>query len=411
MSGSITGIKKFFFSCAALILSILIFFILLEIVFRLVRGAPNPLTAITQIRTDHLFPPNTVLENQTNQFNEYNYTARINSHGYRGPEFAVPKPAGKKRIMVIGDSFTFGVGAQDEETIPALLEQNLQKTDNRIEVINAGVGHSSPIYHYVNLDNFHLKAEPDLVILMLDLTDIQDDWRHERQAVFDENGEIKFFDQTYVNGKRSWWKWLTFYSSSWAQFDKKVLRHFEKKKLIGRGEYSKIKDKNMRSKAYIVNTPDGYYPDDIILRFDGLLFMRGKMRERLIRQQFERTSRYLDKIKSRLDQRGIPMVLVVYPYGIYVGSDEWNEGRFTWGFEKDKLYTDHWPFELVGDYARKKNIPFINVTPALIRARQASPDPFYFNWDGHMTPAANRVAAQEITAYLIDNKFVTDPQE
>ncbi|MGE0268081.1 MAG: hypothetical protein AB7S78_06480 [Candidatus Omnitrophota bacterium] len=409
MPGHVTGFKKFIFSVITAFLSIIIFFVLLEIVFRLVRGAPNPLNAITQIRMEHLLPPNTVLKNQTNQFNEYNYTAHINSRGYRGPEFAVPKPAGKKRVMVIGDSFTFGVGAQDQETIPALLEEYLKKSDHTVEVINAGVGHSSPIYHYVNLDNFLLKAEPDLVILMLDMTDIQDDWRHEGQAVFDGNGEIKYFDQTYVDGKRSWWKWLTFYSSSWAQFDKKVLRHFEKKKLIGRGEYSKIKDKNMRSKAYIVNTPDGHYPDDVILRFDGLLFMRGKMRERLIRKQFERTARYLDKIKARLDELGIPMVLVVYPYGIYVGADEWNEGRFTWGFEKDRLYTDHRPFELVGDYARDKNIPFVNVTPQLIQARRTSQEAFYFNWDGHMTPAANRVVAREIAGYLVDNQFLSAP--
>lgn len=406
---AVSRFKKFIFSCITFILSILIILVVLEAAFRFAKGAPNPLSAITQIRTDHLFKPNTILENQTNQFNEYNYTAHINSHGYRGAEFAVPKPAGKKRILVIGDSFTFGVGAQDNETIPALLEQNLQKSDNRIEVINAGVGHASPIYHFVNLDNFHLKNDPDLVILMLDLTDIQDDWRHERQAVFDEQGNIKFFDQTYVDGKRDWWKWVIFYSASWAQFDKKVLRSFEKKRLIGRAQYSKIKDKNMRSKAYIVNTPDGYYPDGIILRFDGLLFMRGNLRERLIRQQFERTARYLDKIKERLDKLGIPMVLVVYPYGIYVGADEWNEGRFTWGFEKDKLYTDHLPFEIVGDYARQRNIPFINVTPELIRARQLGQGPFFYNWDGHMTPAANQVAAQQIADYLRNNKIIPGP--
>jgi len=35
-------------------------------------------------------------------------------------------------------------------------------------VINAGIGHASPIYHYLNLKNFHLKFEPDVVVLMLD---------------------------------------------------------------------------------------------------------------------------------------------------------------------------------------------------------------------------------------------------
>ncbi|MBP9853789.1 MAG: SGNH/GDSL hydrolase family protein [Candidatus Omnitrophica bacterium] len=406
MTDSISGIKKLFFGILTFFLSLVIFLILLEVIFRIFRDPPNPLTAITQIKTNYLFEPNTVLDHQTNQFNEFNYTAHINSHGYRGEEYIVPKPSDEKRIMVIGDSFTFGVGANDDETIPVLLEQYLKKSDFRINVINGGAGHASPIYHYVNLENFHLKAQPDLVVLMMDLTDIQDDWRHERQAVFDENGKIKYFDQTYVDGKRSWWKWLIFYSASWAQFDRKVLRAFEKKQLLGRDKYTHITDKKMRVKGYIANTPDGTYPDDVILQYDGLLFMRGKLRERLIRKQFERTAKYLDQIKALLDKEGIPMLLVIYPYGIYVGADEWNEGRFTWGFDKDKLYTDYFPFELVAEYAKKRDMPFLNITPNLISARRLSPEPFYFKWDGHMTPAANRVAAQEISAFLLKTKII-----
>ncbi|MBZ0167486.1 MAG: SGNH/GDSL hydrolase family protein, partial [Candidatus Omnitrophica bacterium] len=96
------------------------------------------------------------------------------------------------------------------------------------------------------------------------------------------------------------------------------------------------------------------------------------------------------------DERGIPMILVAYPYGIYVGADEWNEGRFTWGFEKDRLYTDHLPFEIIGEYADSRGIPYINTTPKLIEARREADEPFFYNWDGHMTPAAHKVVASEI---------------
>jgi len=143
---------------------------------------------------------------------------------------------------------------------------------------------------------------------------------------------------------------------------------------------------------------EGSIPDDVLLRFDGLLFLRGQMRERLIRQQFKRTAKYLDQIKALLDQRQIPLILATYPYGIYVGEDQWNEGRRTWGFEKDKLYTDYLPFEIMGDYAKSRGIPFINATPVLIKEHQQSGVPFYYSWDGHMTPAANEIVAKTISS-------------
>lgn len=396
MAERISPLKKFVFSLITLVLGLIVILTVNEIIFRLVRGAPNPLGATTQVTMDSLFEPGTVMKDKSNQFNEFTYTATINSHGYRGPEFSVPKPEGVKRIMVVGDSFTFGVGSNDDETIPALVQQQLRANDPDVEVINAGAGHASPIYHYVNMQNFHLKNDPDLVILMLDLTDIQDDWRHEGQAVFDKNGNIKHFDVTYENGKRSWWRWLTFYCASWLQFDKKVLRSFEKKEIIGWKNYKKMVKDGIRTKAYIVNMEEGSLPEQKLFEYDGLLFLRGHKREALIRKQFKRTAGYLDKIKGMLDERGIPMILVAYPYGIYVGADEWNEGRFTWGFEKDRLYTDHLPFEIIGEYSKSRGIPYINTTPKMIAARRESDEPFYFNWDGHMTPAANKVVAKEI---------------
>jgi hypothetical protein len=66
---------------------------------------------------------------------------RINSHGMRGPDFATAKPAGVRRIVLLGDSVTFGYGVSEEECFATRLRLQL---GSDVEVINAGItGYSS----------------------------------------------------------------------------------------------------------------------------------------------------------------------------------------------------------------------------------------------------------------------------
>jgi len=68
------------------------------------------------------------------------YRVTTDSSGYRGPRPVAPtKPPETRRIVVVGDSFTFGVGVDDHETYPAQLGVNLDATlGSGFEVVNAG---------------------------------------------------------------------------------------------------------------------------------------------------------------------------------------------------------------------------------------------------------------------------------
>jgi len=61
----------------------------------------------------------------------------INALGLRGPEVALPKPAGRRRVACFGDSITFGYGVGDTESYPYLVGQRLAATGG--EAVNAGV--------------------------------------------------------------------------------------------------------------------------------------------------------------------------------------------------------------------------------------------------------------------------------
>jgi hypothetical protein len=84
------------------------------------------------IRTRHYVP------------GDYDITITTNSAGLRGQrEYTIEKPAGVYRIVLIGDSFVFGGGVNDNEVISHVLEDELNKSvipgGPRYQVINFGV--------------------------------------------------------------------------------------------------------------------------------------------------------------------------------------------------------------------------------------------------------------------------------
>jgi lysophospholipase L1-like esterase len=92
----------------------------------------------------------------------------INSHGLRGPEFTLEKPAGTFRILSLGDSRTFGWGLGDEETYSRRLESLLQQrgaANRKVEVINAGVNAWSYPQMLVYFREEGLRFAPDAVIV------------------------------------------------------------------------------------------------------------------------------------------------------------------------------------------------------------------------------------------------------
>ena len=101
----------------------------------------------------------------------------ISSTGLRDREFVIPKPDDVFRIVVIGDSVTYGLGCPRNETYPKQLEFMLQKIaphgSLRFEVINLGVvGYNIP--HIVELLRTKgLPFEPDLIIYGYVLNDPQ----------------------------------------------------------------------------------------------------------------------------------------------------------------------------------------------------------------------------------------------
>jgi hypothetical protein len=85
-----------------------------------------------------------------------------NSRGLRGPtEHRYEKLPGTCRIAVMGDSYTFGMEENDDETWPAKLQEALP----RCEVINFGVSGYGPDQEIMYFRKEAYKYHPDIVLM------------------------------------------------------------------------------------------------------------------------------------------------------------------------------------------------------------------------------------------------------
>lgn len=176
----------------------------IEIVFRMldIRGYHEPRTRDWQhavVPPEERLPgvgiqfvPNTEFElnydsNPRGYFDANNgLTYRINEYGFRGPSYPKAKPAGTRRIVLLGDSFTFGEGVRFEDTLGERLERLLDATrDAPVEVLNLGVSGARTGAEVSYLRQRGLAFGPDLVILVYVLNDAAagdlDFWEDYRQ--------------------------------------------------------------------------------------------------------------------------------------------------------------------------------------------------------------------------------------
>lgn len=93
---------------------------------------------------------------------------RTNALGFRDDrEYSLDKPPGTFRILVLGDSVTFGHGTLQDTTYPFLLEQRLKawRPDVRWEVWNLGVPGYNTGQELDYLQEVGRRYQPDLVIV------------------------------------------------------------------------------------------------------------------------------------------------------------------------------------------------------------------------------------------------------
>jgi len=99
---------------------------------------------------------------------------RVNALGLRGGPISTEKPAGTKRVLIVGDSYAFGLGVREEDSLEMRLQELLERTDPaapaappaKVEVLNLGVPAYQTQQELTLLERVGFPLSPDLVVLV-----------------------------------------------------------------------------------------------------------------------------------------------------------------------------------------------------------------------------------------------------
>lgn len=162
--------KNFFANILMAVFSVLMCLVLFEVVLRVFFPVYAPTTTSKHEQVGLMeFDPNfgwfhkralnTWIETQ-----EYSTPVSINAKGLRGAEYSYTPTEGHKRILVVGDSFSFGLGVKDDETFSKRLETLFQGSGNKYDVINMGVNGYGNDQQLLLLKHEGYKYSPDIVV-------------------------------------------------------------------------------------------------------------------------------------------------------------------------------------------------------------------------------------------------------
>ena len=303
---------------------------------------------------------------------------RTNSFGLRSPEVAVPKPAGRFRILLLGDSFTFGFQAAQHVIFARKLEELLRgRGYPAVEVVNAGVLSYCPLLEYLQYKH-HLQAlEPDLVVLNFDMSDVQDHLEYARDLVSSADGVPLFVKEPSLGQPGPLLGLLSF---DWVAKHLAALRR--------------------RSEAAAAAVPFARDEDRYLWALDNGPEMDAEVQQSLAP---------IASLSTLLRHHAIPLILATYPQPWQVSADATPLPpiRDQYGIGQNTVHLNDRAFRKLNAFAVANGLPFLNATDAF--RQHPEPATLFMESDFHFTPAGHSLYAQVLADRLAAQMAVAPP--
>ena len=282
----------------------------------------------------------------------------------------VPLKSASRRILLIGNSFTEGIGQPFENTFAGLLAEEGAKRSNKVEFLNAGVASYSPTIYLAKIKYLLDKGlQFDEVVLLSDSSDVED----EASSYFCIDEDAKY--RTYCN------------TPPGAVSQPAIKRDFfidhfavTNRVRIGIKRWIQTRLGNKRQAINDDHNRIGWttdHPDP------------AKYRPLGVDGGIARSLENMTKLSDLLARRNIPLTIVVYPWAQQIAQNDRDSKQV-------RLWRDFCPGHCKA---------FIDLFPPLFAAADADRDWYehlYIVGDDHFSARGNRMMFEELAKRLLN---------
>ena len=375
---------------------------------------------------------------------EFSVDVRLNALGFREPRLPSTKPPGTLRIVALGDSFTQGYGVEEQQAWPRRLEVLLNARDARPhEVINLGVPGANPRDYLSYLRDPGLAYQPDVVLVMVMVNDVQDRWIQQEFGVQVTSEVLADARRAVLAPPASWtgipkavfpalypFVWNRLYSlrpeprpvaaadspaaSTGARSAPPPAGTAEAILLILADRYGRREAVDRALASMPAGQLDAFRPVlegtaslDATAASENYLRIMALVQPRLFADAALLPPRYdaaWDDVKRQLrrivalTRRNGARPLLVFAPAVQQVTPAARRYLESLGFVWDeRTLTDTTFADRLRALARTEDVPFVDLVPVLRRRRD---DGLYFPMDGHWSPAGNAVVAEEVATAL-----------
>lgn len=318
-------------------------------------------------------------------------TIEFNSLGFRDVEHALAKPRSTRRLVVVGDSFSEAIQVNLEETYWHRLQHLLNENrPERWEVINLGVGDFGNAQAWQALTEFGLAYSPDLVLFQIfPLNDICNNEIELAGLCKSQNDLFRpYFVQTrdgpsltHVDPVRHWLR-------SWFV----TFGVLEKAYMTFRQRSQPQDVDELHRQRYV----QAGFPNDPLL----YTFVETNRQPGPIAHGWHTTEQILEQVEAVSKRNSLPWIAVVMPFEARVGP-RWSE--FASNFP-DLPMDQGYPEKRLGRFFEQLGVPSVMLRETF----EQHLDVFFPSRDGHLNPAAHKLAAQTIYDKLVSEKLLDD---
>lgn len=294
-----------------------------------------------------------------------------NRWGFHDEDYPQEKPAGHRRVVVLGDSYMEALQVGIPETFTKQLQGLLSTPARRVQAINTGRSGRGCLEDWLCLRTLGFGFQPDLVVLSFVMNDVDDDWARRNLIARDERGRPTTFVAQGISPLPLWLKAVV--HRSWAMY-----RVLEAASIF----WTNLK----RGRAGANAAAAAQAPVD-----DSFRILRTRY-DAETEKAWTHTLEVLAGLDAECRERNVRFMLMVVPAENQFDARKSPTAEY-WKLEGN--LTDR-PQQILREFCAKRGIPILD----LLEPFRASPIRPLHADEGHWNAAGNRLAAELASKYI-----------